>query len=90
MDAYVLVQTDPKTAPIAGVLRAIPGVRLAEDLRGPYDALALAGSDGSGSALQRIVAEIRNLPGVIRALAAPLEMRSSRVRGARGRVSKEE
>lgn len=72
MNAYVLVQTDGNTDPIAPRLQALPGVVLAEDVRGPYDALALARSDEDGLALDAIVAEIRELPGVIRALAAPL------------------
>lgn len=72
MNAYVLVQTDGNTDPIAPRLQGLPGVVFAEDVRGPYDALALARSDQDGLALDAIVAEIRKLPGVIRALAAPL------------------
>jgi hypothetical protein len=72
MNAYVLVQTNGNTDPIAPQLKALPGVVFAEDVRGPYDALALARSDQDGLALDAIVAEIRKLPGVIRALAAPL------------------
>lgn len=45
MNAYVLVQTDGNTDPIAPRLKALPGVVFAEDVRGPYDALALARSD---------------------------------------------
>ncbi|MGH2635887.1 MAG: Lrp/AsnC ligand binding domain-containing protein, partial [Actinomycetota bacterium] len=70
--AYVLVQTDPRTDRIAERVRAVPGVLFAQDVRGPYDALALAGPDRAGSALEAILDEIRELPGVIRALAAPL------------------
>jgi hypothetical protein len=44
----------------------------AEDVRGPYDALALVRSDGAGDTFQAIVDQIRGLPGVIHALAAPL------------------
>ncbi len=39
---------------------------------GPYDALALVRADGSGDTFQAIVDQIRTLPGVIHALAAPL------------------
>ena len=72
MEAYLLIETDMGTGPIAGLLRGVPGVLLARDVRGPYDALALARSDPGGRGLERTLAEIRGMPGVIRALAAPL------------------
>src|ERR671919_2471076 len=72
MEAYLLIETDRETGPIAGFVRGVPGVLLAQDVRGPYDALALARSDPGGRGLERTLAEIRGMPGVIRALAAPL------------------
>ncbi len=69
---YVLVQTGRDSASIAWELRSIPGVVLAEDLRGPYDAIALARSDSSDPPLHVILAAIQNLAGVTRALVAPL------------------
>lgn len=36
MNAYVLVQTDGNTTPIAARLQALPGVVFAENVRGPY------------------------------------------------------
>ena len=71
-DAYVLVQTDGHTAPIARSLQDLPGVVLAEDVQGPYDAVVLAQPDGTADTLEQIVEEIRALPGVLHALAAPL------------------
>lgn len=70
--AYVLVQTDGSTDPIAQRLLAVGGVVFAEDVRGPYDALALARPDGDDQTLEGIMDRIRGLPGVIRALAAPI------------------
>ncbi|MGH2699468.1 MAG: hypothetical protein ACRDJL_09780 [Actinomycetota bacterium] len=75
MKAYVLVQT-ADTAPVAGALKALRGVVSADDLRGPYDAIALANSVAAGRSLERIVDEIRGLPGVVRAITAPLDRRS--------------
>jgi hypothetical protein len=72
MTAYVLVQTATQDGRIANLLRRVPGIVFAEDVRGPYDALALARSDASGDTFQAIVDQIRGLPGVIHALAAPL------------------
>jgi hypothetical protein len=75
MTAYVLVQTATQDGRIANLLRRVPGIVFAEDVRGPYDALALVSSDASGDTFQAIVDQIRGLPGVIHALAAPLVQR---------------
>jgi hypothetical protein len=72
MTAYVLVQTATQDGRIANLLRRVPGIVFAEDVRGPYDALALVRADASGDTFQAIVDQIRGLPGVIHALAAPL------------------
>ena len=72
MTAYVLVQTDTQNGQIASRIREVPGIVFAEDVRGPYDALALVRSDQSGQAFQRALDQIRQLPGVIHALAAPI------------------
>jgi hypothetical protein len=80
VQAYVLVQTHSDADLIADNLRALPGVILAEDLSGPYDAIALAGSDSSGPPLEGVIAEIREVPGVARALSAPLVHSSKELR----------
>lgn len=69
--AYVLVQVGSHRDPIAGLVQSVPGVVFAEDVEGPYDAVALARSNGKGEDMEAIVDRIRALPGVIRALAAP-------------------
>jgi hypothetical protein len=69
MTAYVLVQTATQDGRIADLLRRVPGIVLAEDVRGPYDALALVRSDVG---FEAIVDRVRGLPGVTHALAAPL------------------
>jgi DNA-binding Lrp family transcriptional regulator len=70
--AYVLIQTTSDKGPIAEALRHLPGVISAEDLTGPYDAIALARADSSKGLTEQVVAAIERLPGVIRALSAPL------------------
>ncbi len=72
MDAYVLIQTDGNIDSMADVLRAIPGVDHAEDLTGPYDAIALARSATMQDLTESVLRRIRGLPGVTRALPAPL------------------
>lgn len=88
MEAYVLIQTEPNRGPIAESLRGITGVISAENLRGPFDAIALARSDSTRSLTEQVVAEIKRLPGVLRALSAPLisSLGQSREADAGGRV----
>ena len=77
-DTYVLVQTDGHADPIARTLLDLPGVVSAEDVQGPYDAVVRARPDGTVATLETIVEEIRALPGVLHALAAPV-VRTSEV-----------
>jgi hypothetical protein len=72
MTAYVLIQAEALGASLADRLRAIPGVISADDINGPYDAIALARSGSTAELVQEIVGPIRRLPGVQRALVAPL------------------
>ena len=72
LKAYVLIQTEANRAPIAETLQHVPGVISAQDLTGPYDAIALAGSDSTRILTEQVVAQIQQIPGVIRALSAPL------------------
>ena len=80
-EAYVLVQAEPTILPIAGRLGAVEGVAEALDVSGPYDALVLTAPKESFD-LDQIVAEIRAVPGVLRAIAAPLVMGQERERAS--------
>ena len=71
MKAFVLVQTAVNALPVANYLRNLPGVEAADDVRGPYDAIALVAADVAVGGVDRVLAEIRRLPGVTRALVAP-------------------
>jgi len=79
LNAYVLVQTSGEGKPIAARLQAIPGVLSAEDLTGAYDAIAITQAASTQYLVQHVIAEILNLPGVTRALPAPV-IRSLRQR----------
>ena len=70
MKAYVLIQT-ADAEPIGEALRLLPGVISADNLRGPYDAIALVNSASAEHPIGRILDDKR-LPGVIRTLTAPL------------------
>jgi DNA-binding Lrp family transcriptional regulator len=86
LQAYVLIQTEDNREPIAEVVRGIPGVLTADDLTGPYDAIALARSDSTRSLANDVVSQIQELPGVIRALSAPLIGSLGQVPAAEPRV----
>jgi DNA-binding Lrp family transcriptional regulator len=72
LKAFVLIQTQAVNEPIAEVLRTLPEIESAEDLTGPYDAIALATADSTGDLFDIVVPKIRELPGVTRVLPAPL------------------
>lgn len=72
MKAFVLIQTQAVNEPIANVLRTFPEIESAEDLTGPYDAIALATAGSTRELLDIVVPKIRELPGVTRVLPAPL------------------
>jgi DNA-binding Lrp family transcriptional regulator len=81
--AYVLIQTEAHGASLAERLMTIPGVVTAEDVTGAYDAIALAGAGSTRHLLDEVIARILALPGVTRALPAPL------IRSLAGRPTKE-
>ena len=75
MEAYMLVQTHSGSERIASILKGIPGVVLAEDIYGPYDAIALASLSADAPDLGTILFRIADLPEVVRVLVAPLPSR---------------
>jgi DNA-binding Lrp family transcriptional regulator len=72
LQAYVLVQTQSHQERLAGRLSTIPGVLSAEDLTGAYDAVVLAIADSTRELMDGVIEAIRSVPGVTRALPAPL------------------
>jgi DNA-binding Lrp family transcriptional regulator len=72
VDAYVLIQTQAVGEPVAEKLRAVQGVIAADDLTGAYDAIMLVRSGSTRDLMENVVAEIRKVPSVSRALPAPL------------------
>jgi hypothetical protein len=67
---YILIQAGNGAGPLAEKVRAIPGVVAAQDLRGPYDAIALAGA--APGLIDEVVAEIGRIPEVTHAIPAPV------------------
>jgi len=68
--AYILIQRNDVIDPLAPALRAIPGVLVADDVLGPYDAIVLAKHEAAERPVSDVVEEIQRLPGVTRALVA--------------------
>jgi hypothetical protein len=67
---YILIQAGNGAGPLAEKVRAIPGVVAAQDLRGPYDAIALARA--APGLIDEVVAEIGRIPEVTHVIAAPV------------------
>jgi hypothetical protein len=72
--AYVLIQIELGAQAPNGSLLSIPGIVGAEQLSGPYDAIALAVT-GGGRSIDAVLDDVRLLPGVLRVIAAPLTRR---------------
>ena len=72
--AFLLIQSDRNHEPLAQQLRTLPGLRFefADDVSGPFDAVALVDAESSRDLLETLVPRIRALPGVMHVLSAPL------------------
>jgi Lrp/AsnC ligand binding domain len=79
VNAYVLIQAESSGTSLAPALISIPGVVSAEDLSGAFDAIVLAAAASTRQLMDDVVAAIRTIPGVTRALPAPL-LRSANTR----------
>jgi len=60
----VLIQTADAEA-IGEALWLLPGVISADNLRGPYDAIALVNSTSAEHPIDRILDDVKRLPGVV-------------------------
>ena len=71
--AYILIQTDVgKAATVAQEIASIPGVRHAEAVTGPYDAIVHAEADDVDSLGKLVVARIQAVDGITRTLTCPV------------------
>jgi DNA-binding Lrp family transcriptional regulator len=73
VEAYVLIQTEVgKAAQVAAAVKGIPGVKSAEAVTGPYDAIVHAGADDVDSLGKLVVARIQAVEGITRTLTCPV------------------
>lgn len=73
VQAYILVQTGVgKAAEVAGEIRAINGVTLAEDVTGPYDVIVRAEASNVDELGQLVVARLQKVAGITRTVTCPV------------------
>ncbi|TYB43299.1 Lrp/AsnC ligand binding domain-containing protein [Actinomadura chibensis] len=73
VQAYILIQTEVgKAAEVAGHISGITGVRLAEDVTGPYDVIVRAEARNVDELGKLVVAQIQSVEGITRTLTCPI------------------
>lgn len=73
VQAYILVQTGVgKAADVAGEIRSISGVTLAEDVTGPYDVIVRAEATDVDELGELVVAKVQNVQGITRTVTCPV------------------
>jgi len=73
VSAYVLIQTEVgKAATVTSTVRAIAGVRTAETVIGPYDAIIRVEGDAMDDVARTIVSQIQLIDGITRTLTCEI------------------
>ncbi len=73
MEAYVLIQTEiGRLRQVIPKVRALPLVRRADDVTGPYDIIALLEADSLEEIGREVVEGIQVIEGVTRTLTCPV------------------
>jgi DNA-binding Lrp family transcriptional regulator len=71
--AYILIQTEVgKAAEVAGEIRTVPGVTIAEDVTGPYDVIVRAEAHTMDELGKLVVARVQSIEGITRTLTCPV------------------
>jgi DNA-binding Lrp family transcriptional regulator len=73
VQAYILIQTDVgKAADVAREIAAVEGVKLAEDVTGPYDVIVRAEASNVDELGALVVSKVQRLEGITRTLTCPV------------------
>ncbi|HEY8478732.1 MAG TPA: Lrp/AsnC ligand binding domain-containing protein [Spirillospora sp.] len=73
VQAYILIQTEVgKAADVASQISGITGVKLAEDVTGPYDVIVRAEARNVDELGRLVVAQIQAVEGITRTLTCPI------------------
>ncbi len=71
--AYILIQTEVgKAEQVSRNVRAIAGVREAENVTGPYDVVVKVEAEGVDQLGRLVVSEIQMIQGITRTLTCPV------------------
>jgi DNA-binding Lrp family transcriptional regulator len=73
VEAFILIQVEVgKAAEVAQEVAAIPAVKVADDVAGPYDVIARAEARGIDELGTLVVTKIQTIEGVTRTLTCPI------------------
>ena len=73
VQAYILIQTEVgKAAEVASHIAGVTGVKLAEDVTGPYDVIVRAEARNVDELGRLVVAQIQAVEGITRTLTCPI------------------
>ncbi|HKF31571.1 MAG TPA: Lrp/AsnC ligand binding domain-containing protein [Jatrophihabitantaceae bacterium] len=73
VNAYILIQTEVgKAAAVAAEIAALPGVKSAEDVTGPYDVIVRAEANSVDELGKLVVARVQAVAGITRTLTCPV------------------
>jgi DNA-binding Lrp family transcriptional regulator len=73
VNAYILIQTEVgKAASVAAEIAGLPGVKLAEDVTGPYDVIVRAEAANVDELGRLVVARVQGVAGITRTLTCPV------------------
>ena len=73
VEAYVLIQTEVgKAAQVATEVDKIDGVKSAQAVTGPYDAVVHASADDVDELGKLVVAKVQGIEGITRTLTCPV------------------
>ncbi|PRZ43491.1 AsnC-like helix-turn-helix protein [Antricoccus suffuscus] len=73
VEAYILIQTEVgRAADVAAEVRDMPGVKVADDVTGPYDVIVRAEARNVDELGKLVVARVQGIDGITRTLTCPV------------------
>ncbi len=73
VEAYILIQTEVgRAADVAAEVRELPGVKVADDVTGPYDVIVRAEARNVDELGKLVVARVQGIDGITRTLTCPV------------------
>lgn len=73
VEAYILIQTEVgRAADVAAEVRDMQGVKVADDVTGPYDVIVRAEARNVDELGKLVVARVQSIDGITRTLTCPV------------------